>query len=76
MSLTGRLVAITGPTAGIGRASALYLAAQGATLALLCRSTEKGDALATEIVAAGGNQPHVIHMDMARLASVLTSTSL
>lgn len=63
-------VLITGPTAGIGRATALSLAAKGATLTLLCRSTDKGAALAGEIVAAGGTRPSVVHLDMADLASV------
>ncbi len=70
MSLQGKHVLITGPTAGIGRTTALALAAQGATLTLLCRSPEKGAALAAEITAAGGAAPTVVAMDMASLASV------
>lgn len=63
-------VVITGPTAGIGRASALALARQGALLTLLCRNLDKGRQVADEIIEAGGKAPHVIHMDMARLQSV------
>lgn len=70
MTLQGKHVLITGPTAGIGYTTALALAAQGATLTLLCRSTEKGAALAAEITAAGGAAPTVVAMDMASLASV------
>ncbi len=70
MSLQGKNVLITGPTAGIGRTSALALASQGATLTLLCRSPEKGAALAEEITASGGTTPAVVEMDMASLASV------
>ena len=70
MSLQGKHVLITGPTAGIGRTTALALAAQGANLTLLCRSPEKGAALAEEITAAGGAAPTVVEMDMASLASV------
>jgi len=70
MNINGRHIVITGPTAGIGRSSALTLAGRGAKLVLLCRSREKGEALADEIVAAGGSKPVVILMDMAELASV------
>ncbi len=70
MTLQGKHVLITGPTAGIGRTTALALAAQGAELTLLCRSPEKGAALAAEITAAGRQAPTVVKMDMASLASV------
>ena len=63
-------IVITGPTAGIGRASALSLARDGADLTLLCRNLEKGEALASEIFEVGGTRPTVIEMDMARLDSV------
>ena len=68
--MKGKHVVITGPTAGIGRASALVLAARGAQLTLLCRNLEKGRAVADEIVAAGGLTPNLILMDMSRLESV------
>ena len=66
-------IVITGPTAGIGRASALSLARDGADLTLLCRNLEKGEALASEIVVASGTKPTVIEMEMARLDSVRTA---
>ena len=66
----GKHVVITGPTAGIGRTSALALAAQGADLTLLCRNPDKARDLCQDIVAAGGTQPSVVLMDMARLADV------
>ncbi|HQR04801.1 MAG: SDR family oxidoreductase [Proteobacteria bacterium] len=68
-SLSGKTIVISGPTAGIGRATALALGARGAHLLLLCRSAEKGDALAGEIRARGGSARTVV-MDMGRLASV------
>ncbi|MEM9257280.1 MAG: SDR family NAD(P)-dependent oxidoreductase [Pseudomonadota bacterium] len=70
MSVEGKSIAITGPTAGIGRSTALILAERGASLLLLCRSLDKGNALVEEIVAAGGSEPVLIHMDMADLNSV------
>lgn len=70
MDMNGRHVAITGPTAGIGRSTALELARQGAQLTLFCRDAGKARDLQQAIVAAGGDEPEVILMDMARLASV------
>ena len=53
-SLTGKVALVTGASSGIGRASALALAAQGAKVALAARRVEKLEALVTEIKAAGG----------------------
>ena len=68
--MQGKHVVITGPTAGIGRSSALSLAADGADLTLLCRNADKAMALCQDIVAAGGSEPRVVMMDMAQLDSV------
>jgi retinol dehydrogenase-12 len=68
--MQGKHVAITGPTAGIGRTASLELARQGARLTLLCRSPQKAAELRDEIVAAGGLTPSVVIMDMADLGSV------
>jgi retinol dehydrogenase-12 len=68
--MQGKHVAITGPTAGIGRHTALELARRGAELTLLCRNADKAQALQQDIIAAGGEAPTVILMDMANLASV------
>ena len=48
----------------------MSLAQEGADLTSLCRNLEKGDALAIEIVEAGGTRPTVIEMEMASLDSV------
>ncbi|MCB1843701.1 MAG: SDR family NAD(P)-dependent oxidoreductase, partial [Halioglobus sp.] len=63
-------VAITGPTAGIGRATCLELARQGARLTLFCRSPAKAEALTRELAAVSEKPPRVILMDMASLDSV------
>jgi retinol dehydrogenase 12 len=68
--MQGKHIAITGPTAGIGRTASLELARRGARLTLFCRSKQKGRALQQEIVAAGGLLPSIILMDMADLGSV------
>lgn len=49
--LAGRVIAITGPTAGIGRALAHEFARRGAELILLARSVRKLEALDAEIMA-------------------------
>jgi NADP-dependent 3-hydroxy acid dehydrogenase YdfG len=52
--LTGRVVAITGASSGIGEATALACAAAGAKVALAARRAEKLEQLAQRITAAGG----------------------
>jgi 3-oxoacyl-[acyl-carrier protein] reductase len=54
MSLSGRVAFITGASQGIGRACALRLAKDGASVALAARNQEKLNELAREIEAAGG----------------------
>lgn len=54
MSIEGKVVAITGASGGIGRASARLLAARGAIVVLGARRAEELAAVAGEIEAAGG----------------------
>lgn len=49
-----RVVAITGASAGIGRATALRLARDGAAVAICARRRDRLDEVASEIVRAGG----------------------
>lgn len=53
--LDGRVAAITGASSGIGEATALALADAGAAVALAARRSERIDALAKRIEAAGGS---------------------
>jgi 3-oxoacyl-[acyl-carrier protein] reductase len=53
-TLAGKIALVTGASQGIGRAVALELAAQGATVALAARNLDKLSAVAEEIAAAGG----------------------
>jgi NAD(P)-dependent dehydrogenase (short-subunit alcohol dehydrogenase family) len=52
--LTGKTALVTGATAGIGRATAIALAAAGATVAVSGRDKERGHAVVDAITAAGG----------------------
>jgi 3-oxoacyl-[acyl-carrier protein] reductase len=54
MSLAGRVALITGASQGIGRACALKLAAEGATVAAAARNQEKLGELVAQITASGG----------------------
>jgi len=54
MSLSGRVAFVTGASQGIGRACAMKLAKEGATLAVAARNEEKLKGLVNEITAAGG----------------------
>jgi short-subunit dehydrogenase len=49
-----RVIAITGASAGIGRATALRMAREGAAVAICARRADRLDAVAAEIVDAGG----------------------
>lgn len=53
--LTGKRALVTGATSGIGKATALALAAAGATVAVSGRDKEKGQAVVDAIQAAGGS---------------------
>lgn len=54
--MQGKLCLITGATSGIGKATALGLAHQGATLIIVARNQAKGETVRQEIQAATGNQ--------------------
>ena len=58
--LAGKVVLITGASAGIGRASALALAAEGANLVLTARREERLSELETKVQADGGKVVWVV----------------
>ena len=63
--LEGRVACVTGASQGIGRACALRLAEQGASVALAARNVEKLQQVESEITAAGG-QAASFAMDVAQ----------
>lgn len=67
--LQGRIALVTGASQGIGRACALALAAQGATVALAARNEAKLADVAGEITAAGGTAA-AFALDVADEASI------
>jgi 3-oxoacyl-[acyl-carrier protein] reductase len=68
-SLKDKAALVTGASQGIGRATALALAAAGAKVAIAARNTEKLATLVAEIEAAGGTALAVT-MDVADAAQV------
>lgn len=69
--LTGKIALVTGANSGIGKATALGLAQQGATLIMVCRDRARGEAAQHEIKTASGND----HVDLL-LADLSSLTSI
>jgi thioester reductase-like protein len=67
--VNGRTVVITGASSGIGRATALKVAAAGGVPLLVARGMEKLEALRDEIEAAGGTA-HVYSADLSDMSSI------
>jgi 3-oxoacyl-[acyl-carrier protein] reductase len=64
VSLSGRVALVTGASQGIGRACALQLAAEGASVAVAARNQEKLNELVERISASGG-QAAAFRLDVA-----------
>jgi thioester reductase-like protein len=68
-ALSGRHVLITGASSGIGRATALKLAAAGGVPLLVARNVENLEEVRAEIVAAGGTA-YVYAADLSDIESI------
>ncbi|MGB1249642.1 MAG: SDR family oxidoreductase [Candidatus Promineifilaceae bacterium] len=60
-----KVCVISGANNGIGFETALALAGQGATVVMLCRSRERGEAAQAKIAAATGNTPDLLLADLS-----------
>jgi NADP-dependent 3-hydroxy acid dehydrogenase YdfG len=54
-TITGKIVAITGASSGLGEATARLLAAEGATVVLGARRMDRLQSLADDLRGRGGN---------------------
>lgn len=64
LSLSGRHALVCGASSGIGKASALALAGQGASLTVLARSSDKLAALVPELMQAGAAAARYLAVDL------------
>ncbi|RYR06440.1 hypothetical protein Ahy_B05g073776 isoform B [Arachis hypogaea] len=68
IQITGKNCIVTGANSGIGYATAEGLARRGATVYLVCRNKERGEAALSEIQTKTGNQN--VHLEICDLSSV------
>ena len=68
--MAGKTVLVTGGSSGIGKATALGLAAMGAHLAITGRDRERTDSAAQEIRAAGGGPVDILVADLSAQTEV------
>ena len=64
LDLTGKTALVCGASAGIGRATALALAANGATIVALARRVDRLESLMVELAAAGARSPRFVVADL------------
>ena len=78
LGLNGKVALVTGGSEGIGRATALLLAAEGANVAVCARGKKALDAAAAEVKAATGRDILALQCDVTNpgeLESVVTRTA-
>src|SRR5215471_7344883 len=71
LGLEGKKALVTGGSRGIGRATALSLAREGARVVIAARERAALDEAAGEIEAHSGHRPTVIQADCTRTADVV-----
>jgi 3-hydroxy acid dehydrogenase/malonic semialdehyde reductase len=70
MSLNGKIVLITGASAGIGAATALAFAVEGAKLLLAARRADKLADVAAQALERGAQAVHSISLDVRNYRAV------
>ncbi len=60
--MTGKVCLVTGANSGLGKATAMHLAKLGASVHMLCRNPELGEAARREIVAESGADRTLLHL--------------
>lgn len=73
-NLTGKVALVTGASSGIGRASALALADQGAKVVTAARRIDKLNSLVEEIKAKG-HEALAVQMDVTKKEDILNAVS-
>lgn len=69
--LTGNVALVTGANQGLGKAIAIELARLGASVVLACRSQERAEAAAEEIITLTGNRNvTIVVLDLSSQASI------
>jgi len=68
--MAGRVVVVTGANSGIGKETALALAASGAHVVMTARNRPKGEAALAEVLARRSGSAELVDLDLASLASV------
>ena len=67
---TGRVVAVTGANSGIGLATSRALLEAGATVLMVCRSEERGEAARARLAEVTGGRPELFLLDLSEPDSV------
>jgi len=69
--MNGKVCIVTGANGAVGQALATELARLGATVVMVCRNQERGDAARAEVMAATGNQSvELLLVDLSSQASI------
>ena len=69
-NLSGKTMLVTGANSGIGKETAVSLAASGAHVVMLCRSAERGNDALVEVRKRSGGRVDLILVDLSEPESI------